>query len=714
MSKYNYIKISLYGQVDDSLKTTMRFPSPVDGQPETKMTVFNPTKVLEQFNSARECYAIWKTAAGCYFGMVTRNPLEPASGAMLLSMMIPHGIVFSGRQIISALSALKKTIIEEKTQDDDSIIRTLASVGLPENPIINADIISREKEMELPADQQPKGTGYRTYANGHELDTILSFPYQDEYRLYRRVLIVSATSSLKPGAPLARLASPIDREFWVECPADVTATPTSAVEGDRITLMFSKPGFTPSKQIITAGIPSPYARIDGSVIKIKTAAECGLSFSRRIRLNVTSAKGGAVHGYTISVNGRSVNTIEPVIELTEHDMTTGRPVQINIASNNFRPIKLEKNPAELASIESLDIVLEPLEQGILLRLDFGEGRIFEQQISIERNTPEYSQLHSGNFHGFRASRISGQGLGEAYNIDVRAASKPTAPSFDNVSGTSASQTTTTSETNGRKIPFFENISRSNRNNSATTTSEAPEHEKNTTNAETTTPSTATSGSVLESIWGSKTKDGDEKPLGGKMAIILGVAASVVLLALALIFFLPTSTNPDEKVDDPDVITAHNIDSLSPDVVKAVEDANLGNETKGNNTAATTAPVADNTPATPAADEQADISYLNQQRVWKISDLKTQKYRDLVAAIQKGDIEAMAAHDYFAVSGRATNKEAVQMVEMAWKAIGTPNEGGNRTSLRKNEGRESIDIHVIYEDLARRKPSKPNQNPRPSR
>lgn len=696
MTQYNYIKVSLYGQFGDELRTAMRFPTPAPGAQPEKLTVFNPTKVMEQFNNARECYAMWNTATGCYYGLVTRNPLDASSGAMLLSLLVPHGVILSGRQVISALGGLRKALIEEHRYDDNEVVKVLHNAGLPDVFPVITELAEREQEMILPEDTQPKGTGYRTYANGHELDTILSFPYQDENRLYRRVLIVSATTTLKSNAKLARLTAPVQREYWIECPQGVTATPTLAPEGERVALTFTKPGFNSARQSITAGIPSPYARIDGALIKIKSPAESGMTFSRRVKLNVTSAKGGAVHGYTISVNGRSINTMEPVIELTEHDMTSGRKVQINVASNNFKPIKIEKDPSELASSEMIDIVLEPLETGILLRLDFGEGRLFEQHISIERNTPEYSQLHSGNFHGFRAYRITGQGMNEAYNVDVRSAAKPTAPSFANVSGTTA--TSAQAAASGRNIPVFENISRT----------DSPAREDKKKNKKQKEEEHHQPEPVVKPLGDS---DDNDEPSSHKTGIIIGVVLSVILLVLALFFFLPTSTHPDsENTDNPDVITAENIESRNPDVTVGVD---------GNATAASTAAPAAGTQAAapaaaPVADEIADLAYLNGNSVWKLADIKTDKYKALVAAIQSGDIETMANSDYFAVEGRATNKEALKVVEMAWQAIGSYNEGGNRNAMRKYEGKESVDIHALYEDLARRKPSNPNTNPRPTR
>ena len=100
--------------------------------------------------------------------------------------------------------------------------------------------------------------------------------------------------------------------------------------------------------------------------------------------------------------------------------------------------------------EQLELVMQPVEQGVTLRLDFGDGRVFEQQISIEKNTPEYNRLHSGNFHGFRAHRQVTQDDSEVYNVDVRITSRPVAPNFE-----SSDSDTGEKET---KAPIFENIS----------------------------------------------------------------------------------------------------------------------------------------------------------------------------------------------------------------------------------------------------------------
>ncbi|QCD41794.1 hypothetical protein E7747_05555 [Duncaniella dubosii] len=160
-----------------------------------------------------------------------------------------------------------------------------------------------------------------------------------------------------------------------------------------------------------------------------------------------SAKGKQLNGYTITLNGRSVNTMEPYIELYEKDLQPGSEVEIVVQSNNYRPLKLKTPAEEMLVTEQLELVMQPVEQGVTLRLDFGDGRVFEQQISIEKNTPEYNRLHSGNFHGFRAHRQVTQDDSEVYNVDVRITSRPVAPNFE-----SSDSDTGEKET---KAPIFE-------------------------------------------------------------------------------------------------------------------------------------------------------------------------------------------------------------------------------------------------------------------
>lgn len=691
--QFDYIKVSLYGQFDNETRTEFRFPLE-DNTLNPKLMIFNPVKVLEQFHNARECYALWSTPEGICYGLVTRNAFDPTSGAMLLSILVSNGIILSGRQVVAALGSLRKTVIEEGERSDEAVVRALTSANLPEHPIVIPEL-SNAAKLGDNTTEMPKGTGYRTYVSGSELDTILSFPLQEEYLKFRRILIIPATASLRAGSKLSRLTTPVTRSYLFVCPAGITATPPKADEGQRVTLTFTKNGFTPNREIVTAGIPSPYLRYDGSVIKVKTPGESGMAFTRRVRINVRSAKGGMINGYTINVNGRPVNTMEPFLEFNEHDLSSGRKIQIHVASNNFRPLKMEIDPSSLAGKEVIDLELQPLEQGIILRLDFGEGRIFEQEISIEKNTPEYSQLHSGNFHGFRAYRLSSQNAGEIYNVDVRSASKPTAPTFTNVS--TANHSTGSS---GRQIPVFENLTG---NKSATRTAPvAPTvtvdtADKAADKAESDTPDEIKEEKVVNNIY---SDENEKKKSGNKLGIIIGVALSIALLILAVVFFLPGINDGDETGADTPAVTATTTDAGQPDAQSTTTDAPA-------DAAATPA-----APATPSADENADIAYLNANSVWELSALKSDKYRALFSAIQTGNIEDLVNNEYFSTKGRATNEKAIKIADLAWEAIGSYSFKPNVKALTKAVENDRLDLNKLYEQQMRCRPANPNKEPRP--
>lgn len=658
----------------------------------------DPDAIVRNFMSARECYVIWRNKFGHFFSIITTDPLDTAAGRVMVTVMADSGCMIPGRSVFTALSGLKKTFLEDRILTDDAVVRALQAASIP------------NEAVELPAWQWHKSSVpaesvqpmcYRTYLSSRELESLFSFPDQPEYERYYYDIIINATSSLRPGIAIDRLTAPVRKVYSVVCPEGVSASADTVEDGKQLTLTFTKEGFSPRKETITAGVPSAYTVYDGSMVKIKSLGGTSMGFVRRIRVNVKNGKGGMVNGYTMSVNDRPVNTMEPFIELTEADLQPGRRVEIQVASNNFQPLVKEYDAAALTRESEIELVLVPVEQGITLRLVFGEGRVFEQQISLEKNTPEYSQLHSGNFHGFRAQKmVTPQGM-EVYNVDVRAAGKPVAPTFANV----ASERTKSRQE--RVVPQFENITEHARETHTAPvppaiTKETPapaEPEKKPaeeiTHEEHDHDNDPTPVPVEPDDYYTEDDSDDSKTI--KRWIVIG--SIVVVIALAAFFILPsllkgaTENLPGSgDADATEVVTAENAEA-APEAVPA-------------ETAA---------PAALSADEQADIAYLNSEKIWRQDALKSEKYRALFEMFREGNLAGIAGHDYFAVEGRATNAEAVKIAEMAWGASGSATESSNRRAVQKSVNKDNaISVHDLYEDLARRMPKEPNPQPRPSR
>lgn len=680
MNDYNYIKLAVHGQYDGEVRTLYTYPSTDAAAWEN--VLFDPTSVIKNFLNARECYVMWNNPSGHFFSLITRNPLEARTGYLLLTLRVDDGYSLTGRQIVNTLSALKKTLLEDGDRFDDAVTRCLEAVGIP-HAGIRLDSWHHAAAASSPV---VSGMCYRTYVSGQELETILSFPEQPDYNRFEKVIIIQATASLRPGLHIERVTSPVRKIYSLILPQGVTAAKTVVTEGERVTLTFAKPGFNSRRESIIAGVPSPYVRYEGSAIRVKSPAESGMSFVRRVKLQVKSAKGGIVTGYTINVNGRPVNTMEPYLELSEHEMTPGSHTEINVASNNYRPLKVVKDSASLAAMETLELVLEPMEQGIRLRLDFGEGRIFEQNISIEKNTPEYSQLHSGYFHGFRAHRMTTPGGAEVYNVDVRASNRPTAPVFDNVSD----RVDTTQQRT--KAPVFENVTRN---------------------------SASAFGRKDDDKVEEKSRNTSSRPAvrigGNNLAYIIGAILAVAIIVLAFVFILPGGNDKKADADVENTDSLREATSFSGDPAELSKEAADKAAKEAEVKAKEEAKPQEKTdePSAPAAGSIADedVTYLNGNNSWKLADLKSQPAKDLIAAMQSGNIDAIVSNPFFK---NAAKGKADKVADMLWKAKGSPNEAGNLNALKKNVTAEGVNLHQLYEDLARVQPAKDKTNkaPRP--
>ncbi|MDE6048542.1 MAG: hypothetical protein K2G09_02465 [Paramuribaculum sp.] len=111
-------------------------------------------------------------------------------------------------------------------------------------------------------------------------------------------------------------------------------------------------------------------------------------------------------------------------------------------------------------------------------------------------------------------------------------------------------------------------------------------------------------------------------------------------------------------------------------------------------------------------EKADLEYLNSSKVWKRSELKSEKYRALFNLFAAGNITDIVNADYFAVPGMCTNRNADKVVTFLWQSYRTDTQQSNVRALKRLQGKDEIDMHQLMENLAKIRSPKPNKNPRP--
>lgn len=671
MILYNYIDVALLSQNGREVATDFTYTS--SSLPDAASWASGqglPGSVLDYFLNAREAFLQWTTREGNFFALIFRNPFSNREGYHMLAMKVNAGFGLTGRQVVRSLMALRKKLVEENHRSEESVNEVFASCDVPR------DGRSYDSWRIAPTFVERTGAApcYRTYVSMIELENFITFPHQPEYDNYGSVIYVAATTSLRPGVELHHVVAPIKNIYTILCHEGVESSRPAASAGDRIMLSYSKPGYSIIRQAVIVGRQSSLVVYDGATMVVKSAAEAHLTFVRRIPLNVRSAKGGVVTGYTVSVNGRPVNTMEPYLEITEAEVNSSVPLTIRVSSTNFEVLKIERSAVELNPTIPLDIVLKPIEQGITLRLDFGEGRVFEQQISIEKNTPEYSQLHSGSFHGFRAHRMNIAGSGETYNVDVRAAAKPIAPTFANMAPKPAA-------------PRIERQTETRPEPVAAPDLRAPEVEIATASP-------------------SATANDDTTPRHSRRGVIGGLIAILIVGLGAAAWFMRDMWMPEAATPDLPVATAEvPAENAAEPAVVPETSVNAENQA-ASGAAALVAPVADMT-------GNEDDAYLNKSSQWVRDSLKTESGRALYDDITAGRIAEAAANPYFATPGRATNSEAIKMIDILWKSVSTPTERSNRKCMTRYAGKP-VNLRDLFEEAARYQPAEPNPLPRPGK
>lgn len=204
-----------------------------------------------------------------------------------------------------------------------------------------------------------------------------------------------------------------------------------------------------------------------------------------------------------------------------------------------------------------------------------------------------------------------------------------------------------------------------------------------------------------------------------------VTAALFVVALAIGFavvrylpdLLPSSTSYDN-------IEATNVSELPQNqMIAAVADTVTDTVSAADTAAVITDSVAPATiadtagqPAAAQAEptETVDIEYLNSNKVWDRSMLKSEKYRAFFDLFAQGDLYEIANADYFAVEGQCTNAQAKKVVNLIWQAYKTPTHQSNRRELRKLKGSDRIDLQKLINTLALYRDKNPNKSPRPKR
>ena len=719
-----------YPYLDIAISVLGAGAQPVNYSFNSAPTIALPSlsELARHFVNLSEGYVMWNVSGRRAYTFFQLNQ-EGTATELAVTVRLDPDVVTPGRPIINLLGTIRRTITDGARLTHETLMRALTDAGFPEEPLRS------DADVDFPA--AAVGLCCRTFISTTELANIMAYPRQKDYAPYQGVIVVNATVSMNPESSIPVITTPVDKALMVVCPEGVKASASRVELSDRLTVTYTMPGFDPQSVDFEVGTTNRYARIPGPALVINSARHAGIIFRRSVPYSVISATGSPIDTYTILVNGRTATRGEGSFEVSNTDFPEGK-VTIAVSSTNFGSYSREFTPDVLSEAAPLEIVLEPEARKVCLRLDFGGGRIIEDSITLEKSTPEYNRLRAGNFHGFRAHRLVGSNP-ETYNIDVRQQAAPAqaalnfndpAPAQPAVSipagepapeqqqprqttpaavETSAAapqrhngpvapkiekaQTAIWEETPHRRVaPKFENV-----------TAGTPKKEKEA-------PATPAAPAVKQAAFTPTNEEDEKKKRESKMdfrLIFIGLGTIAAALIIWWIMLLITGDSKSNTADQ---------DQPQGELIEEVNYSETAGQQPDGTPVATAATEPQPQAAAPVAaanaDEKADVEYLNSNNVWKLSDLKSEKYRALITAMQSGDIQAVASNPYFAVPGTSTNKKADAIVGYLWKAKGSLQEKRNVEKLRDLTKSDKADLQKLIDDLSRYQPAEGNTAPRP--
>lgn len=660
-AKFTYLNISV--GMRDSAGQFVVYGDTADGKSDLLPDI---TMLHDHFDSLTDGYMIWHAGGRRAFSYFMTSPDSRVLQMAVTISMAPE-VLMPGRQVVTLLGSIKSRIYEGETLTEPLIERLASEAGFPEEALVSPDN----------SQAAPAGAPmcYRTYSSPAELANIFGFPRQKDYAGFTGVIIVPASVLAVPGSELPQVTAPVDKALMVVCPPEVTASAMRVEFTDHLTVVYNCQGFDPVSVMFEVGTTNRYVRINGPALVVNSARHAGIVFHKRIPYTVSSGGGVAIDTYTVLINGRTANRNDEGFEVSNSDFVNGK-AKVSVSSTNFSSYSREFTPEQLSEAAPLVIVLEPESKDVMLRLDFGDGRVVEEALNIEKNTPEYCQLRAGRFHGFRAHRLMGSSP-ETYNVDVR-------PAYDQMS---SGQTPDTPAENAASVVAESAVLPGLGDTHAPSGPVAPVMEKASTamweekKSERKAPEF-----VNESNIGKPSKGGGRKINIDK---ILMVSVTIVILVLA-IWYLASRLGKAEDSDGQSASDSTELVALQG----AVAQGAAGMPVQA---------------VAMSADEQADVDYLNTNSKWRRDNLKTDTYRALYDAMTEGDIEAVVANDYFKVKGRATNSRADRVINLLWTAKGSNQEKNHRKILKALKSKDGIDLYDLVEALARKMPPKSEEN-----
>ncbi len=416
MDKFKNLKVVVSGQFGKGAEFKYGYPVvPVTDEPQNNwikmdMVEKDPLDARNYFPQATgPLYKMRVSTYGSYYALVAPCKYDTTgrNGYYSITLFIAKGTKYTGAQVRSTLNALNVVLYD--ANNFTPAASTLVEQCFEQNgwtPIAQEPMIMPVKSVPAYKD------AYREYNSESELDTIMQHAMQPEYTGCRWIYLVKA--GMTPESQLSKLTTRIRIKYEVECvEEDVKVNKSVTVDGDLLNIVYSKPNFDDYSVSIKVGTPesSQYLSYSDTKITVKSAKEAGVVFEKSIRVMLFDTDGKIVRAVPrITVN--DVPSTGSVVKVKDTDL--GTKMRIKIAAGLYEDAEDEIDADRLVKAPQMRVTLKPRVGGVKLNITIG-GKEFSCVETLGPSDPLCQSLQRGTFNGYKATRRQNT---DEYDIDV--------------------------------------------------------------------------------------------------------------------------------------------------------------------------------------------------------------------------------------------------------------------------------------------------------
>lgn len=390
--KYN-TKFVIKGQVNNDDKIVFTYPKPFDSvhysSEDEWLKSLPETRVARNFDSDK-VYVYWKNEYGNYYSLIVPNALDPRGGKLMLTIFTEKYIVSSGKLVVDTLLKLGNVF--------GPIVENLR-MGLSQEIIEALDNRLSVLEESYCKDSTYNGSAekkyaYRFYSTREELDNIMQFPNQEEYRVYKKVLIVpSGSINSQLSSDFEEIKSKVKKAYRVsgKIPdgVKIDTDKRTFVEGETIPLIYFKDGYVGvQKKLSIDGNTNEFIRYEGTTLYLCSPDEAGVNFHRGLKLEFKSNKGTTIQDVLIGYNGQKKQHKSGKLFEFDNDRNI---YELSISANDYKNVEVSISIDDILRSSEKTITLYPEEKVLEIFMDTDDGKK-EGFVSVKVDDQLYNYL----------------------------------------------------------------------------------------------------------------------------------------------------------------------------------------------------------------------------------------------------------------------------------------------------------------------------------